>query len=282
LNEINIHHDRVYSSDSTEEIYKDLEVQFSSTEHAKVSEQAYNYYNIEYNDRKKIKLVRQISKTDRFKMEINPEIERFFLNEARKWHGTTCYQEMIDSNYNNKFQPEWVGFYLEYRFQVFLDKNKLQNKIIYCQNKSKGEIDLDLYFPSIESYGDLKAHSSHSRGIQGNDLSTILSIIEKPELDNHIYYVVCEHLTEKDSEFNYEVTNYWNKAQNKTDLFSYSKKMKNNVTLKTIYILDINYYNKSKLSIFRQGKNSNGKPREPKIMIEHDKIKEFLIHKIDL
>ena len=89
---------------------------------------------------------------------------------------------------------------------------------------------------------------------------------------SHIYYIVCEHSTEKDSLHDYEVTKYWNTAQGKSNLMSYHKRMKNSVALKRVYILDINNSNKEYLSQFKQGINSNGKPREPKIMIEQDNL----------
>jgi len=36
------------------------------------------------------------------------------------------------------------------------------------------------------------------------------------------------------------------------------------------------------LTVFKQGINSNGKPRAPKIMIEHDNLKYFVIDEIIL
>ena len=42
-------------------------------------------------------------------------------------------------------------------------------------------------------------------------------------------------------------------------------------------ILDINSDNKEFLTMFKQGINSDGKPRNPKIMIEHDKLSKFVI-----
>ena len=53
--------------------------------------------------------------------------------------------------------------------------------------------------------------------------------------------------------------------------------MKHHVVLSKMHILDINNSNKHFLSMFRQGVNSNGKLREPKIMIDHDRISKFSI-----
>ncbi|MFR5586031.1 MAG: hypothetical protein ACLTLQ_21325 [[Clostridium] scindens] len=56
---------------------------------------------------------------------------------------------MIADNYRNKYQPEWAGFYLEYRFEKYLKENSLEHLIRYEQNKKKNGIDLDLYFPTL-------------------------------------------------------------------------------------------------------------------------------------
>ena len=225
---------------------------------------------------------RVLSYVERFKETILPKFRKFFDNVEKNWHGIKCYKEMIASDYKNKYQPEWVGFFLEYCFEKFIKDNQLESVITYYQDKKNGGVDLDLFFPDIYSFGDLKAHSEDSRGIQGNDWNTIFSILNKNDESSHIYYIVCEHSTEKDSKYDYEVTKFWNTQQKKPDLLSYHKRMKNNVTLKKVYILDINYDNKEHLTMFKQGINSNGKPRAPKIMIEHDNLKYFILEEIIL
>lgn len=214
--------------------------------------------------------------------EVVDEIKTFFESEDKVWYGIDCYEKMIADNYRNKFQPEWAGFFLEYEFESYINDHALTRLVTYAQDKTLGGIDLDLYFPTIECYGDLKAHSDHSRGIQGNDWDTVFSIIDSNKVNNHIFYIVCEHSTVKDSDCGYEVTQYWNRVQNKANLMSYSKRMKNRVELKKIYILDINSTNKQYLTMFKQGVNSNGQLRAPKIMIEHDKLDKFVIFEMDL
>ena len=213
---------------------------------------------------------------------IFPQIKEFFLQVPKHWNGIDCYKEMIANGYKNKFQPEWVGFFLEYAFEKFLTEHDLLDVIRYYQDKSDGGVDLDLFFPQIHSFGDLKAHSEESRGIQGNDWETVFSIINGQKPEDHIYYIVCEHSTEKDDKYDYEVTKFWNRSQNKDNLMSYHKRMKNNVTLKKVYVLDINYKNREHLTMFKQGINSNGKPRAPKIMIEQDNLKYFILDEIKL
>lgn len=209
--------------------------------------------------------------------EIQDTIIEFFGSVDKHWDGLNCYAAMIKANYRNKYQPEWPGFYLEYEFENFLERHRYTDIIRYAQDKTSGGVDLDLFFPTIGMYGDLKAHTNTSRGIQGNDWNTVFDIISDRQKDRHIYYIVCEHETQKDSECDYVVTHYWNSMQKKTNLMSYHKRMKNNVDLTRALILDINDKNKGYLSKFRQGINSNGKPREPKIMIDYDKMDQFIL-----
>lgn len=233
-------------------------------EHSLVSDISYKY-NIDY----------EIEKIEKNVMD-------FFAKINRRWFGIECYKLMIEANYRNKFQPEWPGFFLEYAFEEYLNKNNLNSLIKYAQDKTKAGIDLDLFFPTICMYGDLKAHSSHSNAIQGNDWKTILGLVNNPFRDNHVYYIVCEHDTEKDSLYDYEVTQFWNTVQGKSNLMSYSKRMKNHVVLTHAYIFDINSRNKMFLSKFKQGLNSNGKPRDPKIMIECNNFSEFILAESNL
>lgn len=246
-----------------------------------------NKYPIERQNRNTFKEFQFFDRISHYVKTVFPDdiiqhIGTFFYNEPKNWNGISCYKKMIEHNYKNKYQPEWPGFFLEFEFENYIHQNSLQDDVKYAQDKKNGGIDLDLFFPKINSYGDLKAHSNSSRGIQGNDLKTVMNIFQSDTYKNHIYYIVCEHGTKKDSECNYVVTEFWNKAQGKDNLRSYAKRMKNSVSLEKMYILDINAENRKYLSIFKQGVNSNGKPRAPKIMIEHDNMKYFKIFEMIL
>lgn len=210
-------------------------------------------------------------------IEIFDTFDDFFINLSKEWFGLQVYSDMIENNYRNKYQPEWPGFYLEYKLEEYLRNNNKENIITFYQNKKKNQIDLDLKFPKLGFYGDLKAHSIDSSGIQGNDYNTIMKLLE----NQSIYYIVANHETEKDSNHNYEVTKFWNKKQNKKDLMSYGRKMKNSVKIKSYYILEFNKFNKKYIDIFYQGKNSDGSPRNPKICISMKKIDNFLVHIVE-
>ena len=211
------------------------------------------------------------------KIEIVNTFDAFFKSISKEWFGIDCYKEMIQSGYNNKFQSEWAGFYLEYLLDLYITEHHLYDIVRYLQNKKENEIDLDLYFSKINSYGDLKTHSDSSSGILGNDLQTIEELVKSGK----VYYVVCNHETNYDKDYEFEVTKFWNKEQHKSDILSYSNKMKHDVRLRSYFILEINKFNFKYLNIYNQGKNSNGDARNPKISININDIDNFLIHMVE-
>jgi hypothetical protein len=215
---------------------------------------------------------------------INPEIKLFenFKNTLKvNYHGIDCYSEMIQNNYSKKFQPEWAGFYIEYKFEDFLNKNPNLKIICNYQSKKKqGEIDLDLNF-NDKYLGDLKAHTNGTANILGNDEINFYKAIE---IYGKIWYVVFNHNTIKDTDKNLEVTHFWNTEINKVNskkqksLNSYISKMKNEITFTNFQILEFNQYNINYLEQFKQGKNNNGKARKIKVSISKKNINNFLIY----
>jgi hypothetical protein len=201
--------------------------------------------------------------------------EDFKLTLNSIYQGIECYSELISNNYRNKFQPEWFGFFLEFKFENFLEENPNYKSICWYQSKkSRNDIDLDLNFNN-EFLGDLKTHSNESSAILGNDTVNINKALKKY---GKLWYIVYNHNTFRDSDNNFEVTIFWNTEQKKDNLMSYSKKMKNRIELTDFMILEINEYNNKYLSVFNQGINSNKLPREPKIKIDKKMINNFLIY----
>lgn len=219
-----------------------------------------------------------LDNSDSYKLRIAKILDQFFDNTKKEWHGIKCYTEMQADSFKDRNQAEWPAFYLEYKFDKYINHNNLFRFVEYLQEKYKGGTDLDLYFPEVSAYGDLKAHSIGSQGICGNDIHTIEKVLSDSTREQKIYYIVCCHETEKDMNHDYEVTMFWNRMLKKKNLLSYGKKMKNSVVLTEYYILEINNNNKIHLSIFHQGKNSNGKERNPKIMIDKNFISTFLVY----
>lgn len=222
-------------------------------------------------------LDKKLFNEENIKIEIFDTLDDFFVNMTKEWLGIEAYAEMIEHNYRSKYQSEWPGYYLEYKLENYIKDNNKDDIITFYQNRKKGEVDLDLRFPELGFYGDLKAHTISNKGIQGNDYDTIMKLLETQS----VYYIVGNHETEKDRDHDYVVTKYWNEHQNKKDLKSYSNKMKYSVKFKSYYILELNKYNKKYIKMFKQGKNSDGSPRKPKISISIKNLNNFLVHKIE-
>jgi len=166
--------------------------------------------------------------------------DRFFLSINKHWEGTNCYSEMKKMNFPDRNQAEWAGFFLEFLLNEFLSNSTDYGlEILYKKRKKNIDIDLDLFMPKMNAYGDLKMHSTASGAIQGNDFQTVERIIT----DSKIWYIVCEHDTDKDKNHDYSVTKYWNNSLLKEDTMSYGDKMKYCIDIERYYILEINKYN---------------------------------------
>ena len=207
----------------------------------------------------------------------------FFSHLDKDWDGIRCYDEMAADNYRNAFQPEWPGFYLEYRFEKYLAEQAglgqdLSGVVRYAQDKRQGGIDLDLYLVREGRYADLKAHSNASGAILGNDKETVLGLLE----EGSVYYVVCFHDTQRDMDHGSVVAHHWTQMQGKSNLDSYAGKMKHSVHLTGYCVLELTRDNVRYLKDFNQGHNSGPSraSRRPKIQISHRSIDNFLIHQM--
>jgi len=207
-------------------------------------------------------------------IEIINTFDDFFYNISKKWYWIDCYKEMINANDNNKFQAERPWFYLEFLMKNYIQNNQLEDIMQFKQNKKIWDIDLDLFFPKLKSYWDLKTHWDNSNAILWNDLDTVKDLIR----NESIYYIICNHSAHMDKNYNFEVTIFWNKQQNKSDILSYAEKMKHDISIKSYYILEINNFNFQYVEIFNQWHNSNWNKRNWKIMISNKCINNFLIH----
>lgn len=189
---------------------------------------------------------------------------------------------MINASFSQAFQPEWPGFYLEYRFEKFLDKNTIYKKTCtYIRDKKIGGLDFDVKFIEGKFFGDLKTHSEKSSSVLGNDKNSVERVLRD---HSKLWYIVLELTPRKDSDFGCTVSKFWNKklselrsADKKDD--SYCGRMKYDVVLTNLYILEINKFNKRYISDFNQPKNSDGKLREMKIKIDKKDLENFIIYR---
>lgn len=183
---------------------------------------------------------------------------------------------MIDANFNQAYQSEWTGWYLEHKFEQFLKNNTEYAKYCqYIQNKKNKAIDLDLWFKEKQFYGDLKAHDIN-QNLLGNDKTNICKAMEKYQ---KIWYIAFSHNTTKDVATG-KVTKFWNNAINARvkrtgkgklkKLDSYLGIMKSSIKLDNFVVLEINQFNQQYLVDFKQGKNSDGTLRNIKISIKEE------------
>ncbi len=213
---------------------------------------------------------------------VNDYFKKFAMNLPKKWNGVDCYKEMMNAGDNNAKQGEWQGFYFEYLFKKNL-KEHPTDVIEWCSDKTQKGIDFDLKFPKIPwGYGDLKADKLDET-ILGNSFDSFDKVID--EHSGTVYYIVCRYKAESDKDHNYRVTKYWN--QFRGDPYTteeeikkgYGTRMKYSVEPKEVRILSIDKtaYDILKKNPMRQGINSNGKARQPKLKIDKNLVEDLTV-----
>ena len=97
---------------------------------------------------------------------------------------------------------------------------------------------------------------------------------------------MVEHDTEKDIDHELIVRDHWNKLKKEKGIgnptANYANRMKNNVTIKNVLILEITTDNHQYLSDFQRGMlNSNGTPRAAKYKINKKDIEHFVYYRLE-
>lgn len=181
-------------------------------------------------------------------------------------------------------ETEWPGWYLEFEFCSYLQKNNIQN-IFYKGDAKKyalrWDLDFDLFFPIHKFYGDLKASDYNKNEAPGNDKATVAAAISRY---GRLWYVIYEHDTVKDSvcegevcKIRYELllADPIGKAKSPD---SYYSRMKNRVRFRKMMILELNRANCNEiLKDFHQGQQSDGSSRATKVLINKRNVENFQI-----
>lgn len=196
-------------------------------------------------------------------------------------------QELHDKNWKQWRQTEWAGWFLEYKFDTFTKENNVTSKMKYIGDSRKGsnQLDFDIWFDEQSFYGDLKASDIVKKETPGNDQSSFLECIN---MFDKFWYVIYEHETLKDAESgtDFEATRFRNNYIRKIDgnndedfdELSYYKRMKHSVKFMKMFIIEINRINyREILSDFNQGKQPDGKKRQPKFLINKRDIDNFVV-----
>lgn len=186
-------------------------------------------------------------------------------------------KEMHKNEWHQWRQPEWAGFFLEYKFNKFTIENNITNQMRYVGSslKREGDLDFDIRFDEEDFYGDLKASDINKKETPGNDQRNLIECIYQYD---KFWYVIYEHETIKDSEATgYEATkgrNHYIKKVDpsyENDEMSYHERMKNSVKFMKMTIIELNRVNyRQALTDFHQGHQPGGGARKPKFNINKE------------
>ena len=196
-------------------------------------------------------------------------------------------KEMHGDNWRQWQQPEWAGFFLEYKFNKFTIENDTLSLMKYVGSNNKGHkkgvFDFDIWFDRDQFYGDLKASDIKKTSTPGNDQETFVECINKHD---RFWYVIYEHETIKDNEKNYQATIERNQyirsvvPNYEKDDMSYHERMKNSVRFMRMTILELNNVTfRDVLSDFNQGKQPDGKSRQKKFLIRKKDMDKYVVYR---
>jgi hypothetical protein len=198
------------------------------------------------------------------------------VNLPRLWDGKTCVLELKEADYNWR-QMEWWAFYFEYKV-----KNLLDDKFAFPGDKYdnvsfdlKGTINWDLKASAIKTNNQkiiLNDKEAMELSVQQNKYHG--EIIALCDVD---YNDVDRNFQKWHSELKGGVSKYEQERKQRT---SNSRYRKTKAELWKIILLLINKDTIDILDIHKQGRNSNGLPRQPKYMLDIETINDFKHYEI--
>ncbi len=195
------------------------------------------------------------------------------------WDGKESVLELKEANFNWR-QMEWWGFYFEHicyeRLKGFFEipGDRYGTARSACFDL-KGSINWDLKAKAIKSddhrsiLNDTKAMNWSIKQYGAHGLIIALCDVEYNDNDRTFQKW---HQKLKGGKSKYEI-----KREQRTSVSRYRK---TSAELKEILFLVVTPRNIPFLEIHHQGRNSNGKPRPPKYMLNYETIKKFLVDRI--
>lgn len=195
------------------------------------------------------------------------------------WDGRKSVLELKAANFNWR-QMEWWGFYFEYVAfgklkEAFLIPGDKFGKVKTACFDFKGSINWDLKAKAIKSddhqsiLNDAEAMDWSIKQHGAHGLVVALCDVEYNDADRSFQKW---HEELKGGKSKYEI-----EREQRTTISRYRK---TRAELVEILFLVVTSKNRSILGIHYQGRNSNGKPRPPKYMLDYDTIGKFLVDKI--
>jgi hypothetical protein len=197
-----------------------------------------------------------------------------------KWDGKKSVLELKEANFNWR-QMEWWGFYFEHLCYQRLGDTFTIPGDKYGKTKTscfdiKSSINWDLKAKAIKSddhrsiLNDTEAMNLSVKKYGAHGLVIALCDVEYNDVNRSFQQW---HQELKGGKSKYEI--------NREQRTSVSRYRKTKAELQEILFLVVTSKNISSLGIHHQGRNSNGKPRPPKYMLDYDLLNKFLIDKIN-
>ncbi len=195
-----------------------------------------------------------------------------------------CIKAMLDNHWYQAKGTEWAGWFLEFKVDEFIQRENCASTMLYTGNKNKaaGMLDFDLFFGTLNFYGDLKASDIGKKEAPGNDQESTLEAIRKY---GRLWYVIYEHETIKDKSLGNEMAikrmQLLDEKFKVGDHVSYKNRMKHSVKFNRMRIFELNAVNMhSILSDFNQGHNSGASmaARMAKFLLNKNNMNNSIIY----
>jgi len=193
------------------------------------------------------------------------------LKLPKFWDGKLCVLELKEADYNWR-QMEWWAFYFEWKAKSILN-DKFQFSGDRFDNVTfdlKGAINWDLKAKAIKSDDHkviLNDRLAMEQSIDSHDFHGEIIALCDVEYNDHDRSFQKWHTELKGGKSAYEI-----ERENRTSISRYRK---TKAELTEIVLLILKKNDLEKLSIMKQGRNSNGKPRPEKYMLDLETISEF-------
>ena len=201
-----------------------------------------------------------------------------FQKMPTKWDGRKSILKLKERNYQWK-QMEWIGWFFE-----ILCRDLLKETHFIFPGKKYGNVKFDA-LGAINWDIKTSAIKSDSHRVILNDKMAMNESIKEFGYHGVILCLVDVEYNDDDRSFQ-----KWH-SELKGGLSRYEvDRIKRNATsryrktfaeVKQIFLLVINKDNRIYLDVHKQGRNSDGKPRNPKYMLNIEKLSYFEISKID-
>lgn len=206
------------------------------------------------------------------------KIKTRLINFPAKWDGIEAILEMRDNGYRHWRQMEWGGFYFEYLC------NRLLNELFQMPGPKYGNVRFDGF---MDIPWDFKAHVLESGSkIIINDVIAIENAIQEYESVGTIIVEGNANYNDVNGSFKRwhdsikgKISKY---EKERVARGAKSRRRKVSFNVDRIMIIEISRNSLSKHGRFFQGRNADGSPRNPKLMMDLNNIEGELIEIITL